>query len=114
MIIVVVSPLGPPRVRLQMMSNELKVAISDSIDIVTPVADRVFFIGIEGGFSFAGVGGFTIRFAVSELGPLSVLINAQVPGGILLEPLSRRLGKAEIAALADRLWGASGKRPEAL
>lgn len=35
-------------------------------------------------------------------------------GGILLEPLSRRLGKAEIAALADRLWGASGKRPEAL
>ena len=35
MIIVVVSPLGPPRVRIQMMSKELKVAISDSIDMVT-------------------------------------------------------------------------------
>ena len=34
MIIVVVSPLGPPRVRIQMMSKELKVEISDSIDMV--------------------------------------------------------------------------------
>ena len=60
----------------------------DTFDIVTPVVDRVFFIGVEGGFSFSGIGGLSIRFAMSELGPLTVQIEASVPGGILLEPTS--------------------------
>jgi hypothetical protein len=61
-------------------------AIIDSFDTTTPVEERVFFVGVEGGFGFAGVGGFTIRFAVSELGPLGVFISASIPGGIVLEP----------------------------
>jgi len=52
----------------------------------TPVADRVFFVGVEGGFSFSGIGGFTIRFAVSELGPLGVFLSASLPTGILIYP----------------------------
>jgi hypothetical protein len=58
------------------------------LDTETAVADRVFFIGVEAGYSFAGLSGFTIRFALSELGPLGVLVTAQIPGGILLEPIS--------------------------
>ena len=58
----------------------------DNFDTTTPVADRVFFVGVEGGFKMAGVGGFTIKFAVSELGPLGVFISASMPGGIVLEP----------------------------
>src|SRR6185503_16821979 len=58
----------------------------DNFDTTTPVADRVFFIGVQGGFSMIGAGGFTIQFALSELGPLGVFITASVPGGIVLEP----------------------------
>ena len=36
----------------------------------------------------AGMAGFTIRLGLSELGPLQVFINVEVPGGILLEPNS--------------------------
>ena len=39
MIIVVVCPEGPPWVRIQMMSKLLKVAISDSIDMVMIAGD---------------------------------------------------------------------------
>jgi hypothetical protein len=39
-------------------------------------------MGIEGGFSMAGLGGLTIRLGLSELGPLGVFINVEVPGGI--------------------------------
>lgn len=56
------------------------------LDSSTPVAKRVFFIGVQGGFSMAGLGGLTIRFAMSELGPLSVFINAELPSGIILVP----------------------------
>ena len=56
------------------------------LDLITPAEDRIFFIGLQGGFEFPGVGGITIRFAMSELGPLGVFLNASVPGGILLEP----------------------------
>ncbi|NLX95674.1 MAG: hypothetical protein GXY83_05820, partial [Rhodopirellula sp.] len=52
------------------------------------VADRVFFVGLEGGFEMPGVGGMSIRLALSELGPLGVLITAATPTGILLEPVS--------------------------
>ena len=31
--------------------------IIDPFDTITPVADRVLFVGVEGGFSFAGIGG---------------------------------------------------------
>jgi hypothetical protein len=58
----------------------------DNFDITTPVAKRIFFVGVEGGFSMAGAGGFGIKFAISELGPLGVYIFASVPGGIVLEP----------------------------
>ena len=36
----------------------------------------------------AGLGGFTIRLGLSELGPLTVQIEGSVPGGILLEPFT--------------------------
>ena len=61
-------------------------SIISVLDTVTPVAQRVFFVGIEGEFSMAGIGGFGIRFALSELGPLSVLINVDIP--ITIEPTS--------------------------
>ena len=51
----------------------------------------IFFVGIEGGFTIAGMAGFTIRLALSELGPLTVLISASLPTGILLEPQHRPL-----------------------
>ena len=51
-------------------------------------AQRVLYVGVQGGFSFAGIGGLTIRFALSELGPLEVFINVEIPGGILLEPIT--------------------------
>ncbi|MHC4396737.1 MAG: hypothetical protein ACYS1A_13895 [Planctomycetota bacterium] len=57
----------------------------DPTDSTTPVEDRIFFIGIQGGFEFAGMG-LTIRFALSELGPLGVFINASIPGGVVLVP----------------------------
>ena len=60
----------------------------DPLDTTTPVAKRIFFLGVQGGFSMDGIGGLTIRFALSDLGPLSVLISVEVPGGILLEPIT--------------------------
>ncbi len=47
-------------------------------DSTTPVADRVLFFGIEGGFKIAGMG-LQIRLGLSELGPLEVQIVAAVP-----------------------------------
>ncbi|MFZ0041730.1 MAG: hypothetical protein WAK93_10520, partial [Solirubrobacteraceae bacterium] len=52
----------------------------------TAVAHRILYLGIEGGFSIAGLAGFDIRLGLSQLGPLDVFIDAQVPGGILLDP----------------------------
>ena len=34
----------------------------------------------------AGIGGLTIRLALSELGPLGVFVNVDVPGGIIIVP----------------------------
>ena len=45
----------------------------------------MFFVGIQGGFEFAGIG-LTIRLAMSELGPLGVFLNASVPGGVVIVP----------------------------
>ena len=43
--------------------------IIDPFDTITPVADRVFFVGVEGGFKFAGIGGFTIRLGALRARP---------------------------------------------
>lgn len=51
----------------------------------TEVVDRVLFIGIQGGFEMSGLA-LTIRFAVSELGPLGVVVGISIPGGILIDP----------------------------
>ncbi|HPV80387.1 MAG TPA: hypothetical protein PLK64_11350, partial [Dermatophilaceae bacterium] len=61
-------------------------AIIGTFDTTTPVAQRIFYLGISGGFSIAGMAGLTIRIGLSELGPLQVFINVEVPGGVLLEP----------------------------
>ncbi len=55
-------------------------------DTTTPVASRVFFVGISGGFAFSGLSGFTIQLGLSSLGPLDVQISADLPEGILLDP----------------------------
>lgn len=52
----------------------------------TPVADRILFVGVEGGYEVAGLSGFSIRFAVSELGPLGVLVTVNSPVGIPIDP----------------------------
>ena len=53
------------------------------LDSTTPVADRVLFFGIEGGFKIAGMG-LQIRLGLSELGPLEVQIVAAIP--VLIVP----------------------------
>ena len=60
--------------------------IIGAFDTTTPVFKRVFYLGIEGGFSIAGMAGFTIRLGLSELGPLQVFINVEVPGGLVIVP----------------------------
>ncbi|MFM7816682.1 MAG: hypothetical protein ACKPGI_06915, partial [Verrucomicrobiota bacterium] len=52
----------------------------------TPVADRVLYLGVLGGFEVAGLAGFSIRFAISELGPLGVLVTVNSPVGIPIDP----------------------------
>ncbi|MBI3447906.1 MAG: hypothetical protein HY049_03165, partial [Acidobacteria bacterium] len=59
--------------------------IIDSFDVTTPVMRRVFFIGVEGGFEFSGIG-VTIRFALSDLGPLGIFMSVSIPGGVILVP----------------------------
>ncbi|MHB9067992.1 MAG: choice-of-anchor Q domain-containing protein [Pirellulaceae bacterium] len=71
-------------VRIGVQDNEL-VRIPPE-DTTTPVEDRVLFVGLDAGFSMAGVGGFGLKMAFSELGPLGVMITASTPTGILLEP----------------------------
>ena len=58
----------------------------DVTDTTTPVADRIFYAGLEGGFEMPGVGGLTIRLGLSELGPLGVYLTAALPTGIMLVP----------------------------
>ena len=55
-------------------------------DTSTPVAARVFFAGLTGGFKFAGLSGFQIQLALSQLGPLGITISVSTPTGILLDP----------------------------
>ena len=50
----------------------------------TPVANRIFYGGIEGGISFAGAAGFEVRLGISSLGPLDAFLEVQTP--ILLDP----------------------------
>ncbi len=60
--------------------------IIGTFDTTTPVFKRVFYLGLQGGFSIAGMAGFTIRLGLSELGPLEVYINVNTPTGVLLVP----------------------------
>ncbi len=55
-------------------------------DTTTPVAQRIPYFAIEGGFSFAGLAGFTIRVGLSSNGPLQAFISVDLPGGLLLDP----------------------------
>ena len=57
-------------------------------DFVTPIVDHVFFVGLQGGFEINKKGGFTIRMALTENGPLGVQVTGESPSGILLEPIS--------------------------
>ncbi|MCD8483507.1 MAG: hypothetical protein LR015_13115 [Verrucomicrobia bacterium] len=50
------------------------------------VADRVLYGAIQADFEFAGLSGFQIRVGISQLGPLEVYLDADIP--ILLEPIS--------------------------
>jgi carbon monoxide dehydrogenase subunit G len=59
--------------------------ISDT-DISTPVKDRVLFLGLQGSFSFGEIGPFSIRLALSSLGPLTVFLSVNLPTGITLDP----------------------------
>ena len=59
---------------------------TDPIPPEEEIADRILFAGIQGGFGFAGLGGFTIRFALSELGPLGVFVSIELPSGIVVNP----------------------------
>nr|NLI49984.1 hypothetical protein [Propionibacterium sp.] len=61
-------------------------AIIGVADTTAPVFKRVFCLGIEGGFAIAGMAGLTIRLGLSELGPLQVFLNVEVPGGVMLVP----------------------------
>jgi len=65
--------------------------IIDSFDTVTKIDARIMFMGLQGGFKFAGMGGFSIRLALSELGPLGVFINVTLPAGI---PIGAQTGIA--------------------
>ena len=47
---------------------------------------RVFYLGLQGGFKMAGMAGFTIRIGLSELGPLQVFLNVELPTGLMLVP----------------------------
>jgi hypothetical protein len=53
-------------------------------DFETPVSDRVFFVGVEGKLEIAKKG-FMIRFALSELGPLGVLVSVKAP--LVVDPV---------------------------
>ncbi|MBT7092794.1 MAG: hypothetical protein HN936_06090, partial [Bacteroidetes bacterium] len=73
-----------------LMAGLLKVGYDDQLiepdaPLDTPVRDRVLFFGIGGGFKIADAEGFYIRLALSQWGPLGVLINVNVPAGVLLD-----------------------------
>lgn len=68
---------------LKMDANNELIPVGDN---TTEVAKRVFYGGIEAGFNFGGMSGFSIRIGLSELGPLELYLSASIP--VLLEPTS--------------------------
>src|SRR5207302_5110690 len=58
----------------------------DDTDISTPVKGRLFYAGVQGSFSMLGMAGFGIRFALSDLGPLTLMITVELPTGIIFYP----------------------------
>jgi hypothetical protein len=53
--------------------------IPSTAPVDTPVKDWVLFMGVEGGFEIPAIGGLSIRFAVTQWGPLGILVNANYP-----------------------------------
>ncbi len=60
--------------------------VIDNSDLVTPVAEKVLYGGITGGFTTAAGTGFQARFGLSELGPLQGYVEVDSPQ--VLEPIS--------------------------
>ncbi len=48
----------------------------------------VIYGGIQAAYSFGGMSGFSISIGLSQYGPLSIYIEATLPTGILLDPVS--------------------------
>ena len=55
-------------------------------DTTTPVAHRILYLGLQGGFKLAGLAGFEIQVGLSQLGPLDAMISVSLPEGIILDP----------------------------
>ncbi|MEN9556606.1 MAG: hypothetical protein RLZZ232_2892, partial [Planctomycetota bacterium] len=58
--------------------------VIEPTDTTSVVTDRVFFVAVEGKLTILNKG-FQVRFALSELGPLSVFVSVKAP--IVLEPV---------------------------
>jgi hypothetical protein len=56
----------------------------ESTDLTTPVVTRTLYAGLMGGLMIPGLGGVFFRMGLSDFGPLSIFINADVP--LLFEP----------------------------
>ena len=50
------------------------------------VKTRIFYAGLDGGFSFGSVGGINLQLGLSQYGPLDVYLSANLPEGIVLDP----------------------------
>ncbi|MBN1192526.1 MAG: hypothetical protein JXA36_02365, partial [Coriobacteriia bacterium] len=61
-------------------------AVIGTFDATTPVYDRVLYAALDGSFEMAGMAGFSIRLALSELGPLGVQLGVSLPTGIIIHP----------------------------
>ena len=58
----------------------------ESTDLVTPVANRAMYAGLIGGLTIPGLGKVSFRMGLSNFGPLSIFVAADVP--LLIEPTS--------------------------
>ncbi len=59
--------------------------VPDDAPLDTVVTERILFFGLQGELVIPDVGGFGIRMALSQLGPLGVQVTADVP--IIIDPV---------------------------
>jgi hypothetical protein len=71
---------------LEVLKLDSAYNVIQSGDTTTAVEYRVFYGGLQAGFSFAGAAGFSIQLGLSQYGPLEVYMSASIP--IVLEPIS--------------------------